>query len=319
MREAQQDQCRFWWVNHSQTWAAEISGGFIWSPQEEANGARSQFYDNLLRTSPGDKIISFADTRIRAIGTVQDYAEALRIPAELRASSPRWNDEGWLVPIVWIMVEGPRTKDIIDEIRHLLPQKYSPLIQIDGRGSQKAYLSEISHELYSIVISHCQAHKNEHANFGIRLSSDFKEREEDSIARALAARDPDSSESTYLLKARRGQGIFRERVFGKELSCRITGVTDRSLLIASHIKPWRFCSNTAERLDGENGLLLSPNADLLFDRGLLTFEDDGNARLSRRLASNVSDALLPIQSAPRPLTIGQRHYMNYHRKRIFLR
>jgi predicted restriction endonuclease len=50
-------------------------------------------------------------------------------------------------------------------------------------------------------------------------------------------------------------------------------------LRASHCKPWRDSSNE-ERLDGENGLLLRPNADHLFDRGFIGFEDNGDVLVS---------------------------------------
>ena len=64
-----------------------------------------------------------------------------------------------------------------------------------------------------------------------------------------------------------------------ERACRITGVTREEHLRASHCKPWRDSSNE-ERLDGENGLLLTPNADHLFDRGFIGFEDNGDVRVS---------------------------------------
>jgi predicted restriction endonuclease len=57
-------------------------------------------------------------------------------------------------------------------------------------------------------------------------------------------------------------------------SCRITGVTNPIHLRASHCKPWRD-SNNDERLNGENGLLLTPTMDHLFDRGFISFEDSG--------------------------------------------
>jgi hypothetical protein len=60
-----------------------------------------------------------------------------------------------------------------------------------------------------------------------------------------------------------------------EHACRITGVNRPEHLIASHCKPWRDCESHDERLDGENGLLLTPTVDHLFDRGFISFENDG--------------------------------------------
>lgn len=72
-----------------------------------------------------------------------------------------------------------------------------------------------------------------------------------------------ATEKEQLIKARRGQGVFRTRLESIEDSCRLTGATNTRMLVASHIKPWRDCSNV-ERLDGNNGLLLSPHVDKLF-------------------------------------------------------
>src|SRR5437773_1660286 len=60
-----------------------------------------------------------------------------------------------------------------------------------------------------------------------------------------------------IIRARRGQGAFKQGVMAIEKSCRITRVTNPVHLIASHCKPWRD-SNNDERLNPENGLLLTP-------------------------------------------------------------
>ncbi|WP_305804627.1 HNH endonuclease [Stenotrophomonas sp. YIM B06876] len=77
-----------------------------------------------------------------------------------------------------------------------------------------------------------------------------------------------------LAKARVGQGLFRKRVILLDPACRVTGVTDKRVLVASHIKAWRDSSN-AERISGYNGILLSPHVDALFDDHLITFDDNG--------------------------------------------
>jgi putative restriction endonuclease len=82
-----------------------------------------------------------------------------------------------------------------------------------------------------------------------------------------------------IIRARRGQGIFKQRVMAIEQRCRITGVTNPVHLVASHCKPWRDANNT-ERLNGENGLLLTPSIDHLFDRGFIGFEATGKLIIS---------------------------------------
>jgi hypothetical protein len=88
------------------------------------------------------------------------------------------------------------------------------------------------------------------------------------------------TEKELLKKSRIGQGKFRENVIKiSGGTCRVTGIKNPYLLIASHIKPWCECNDT-ERLDRYNGLLLAPHIDKLFDRGLISFEDNGDMLVS---------------------------------------
>jgi hypothetical protein len=124
-----------------------------------------------------------------------------------------------------------------------------------------------------------------------------------------------------VIEARRGQGRFRLNVEGVEQACRVTGVTDPRLLRASHIKPWRSCATSAERLDGNNGLLLCPNVDHLFDRGYISFQDDGRILVSP-LVDAAQIARLGVTTAP-PLNVGafsskQAPYLAFHRESVFL-
>lgn len=106
------------------------------------------------------------------------------------------------------------------------------------------------------------------------------------------------TDRTAIVCARRGQGLFRDRVAQIEKRCRITGVENPAHLVASHCKPWRDATNE-ERLDGENGLLLTPSIDHLFDRGFIGFEDTGRLIVSpiahrpslKRMGIEVSEPL----------------------------
>ncbi|HHQ4534960.1 HNH endonuclease [Aeromonas veronii] len=103
-----------------------------------------------------------------------------------------------------------------------------------------------------------------------------------------------------------------------EPACRVTGVSNKVLLIASHIKPWCKCDNI-ERLDGNNGLLLSPHIDKLFDRGWITFTDAGDL-----LCADPSiERALQQWGVELPINVGcfdpkQVIYLTYHREVIFM-
>jgi putative restriction endonuclease len=148
---------------------------------------------------------------------------------------------------------------------------------------------------------------------------DQDERLDDQAERDLLQRtDIGPTEVERLSKARRGQGVFRDNVCRIEKACRVTGVTDPSLLIASHIKPWRDSSD-AEKLDGYNGLMLAPHVDRLFDRGYISFEDDGEVLVSSVLDPQV----LSAWGLQVPLNVGEfdprhRDYLAHHRSVVFL-
>jgi 5-methylcytosine-specific restriction protein A len=114
-----------------------------------------------------------------------------------------------------------------------------------------------------------------------------------------------------LIDARLGQGKFRKAVVGIEKNCRITGISDIAFLVASHIKPWSK-SNDAEKLDGHNGLLLSPHVDKLFDKGFISFSDNGEVLIKDEAKDvfkswNLQDANVGSFSKK------QKEYLAFHR------
>jgi len=128
------------------------------------------------------------------------------------------------------------------------------------------------------------------------------------------------TEREAIVRARRGQGLFKQRVMEIETRCRITGVDNVSHLLASHCKPWRDSTNE-ERLNGENGLLLTPSIDHLFDRGFIGFEDSGNLIISP-VAHRPSLQRMGVETTRSvnvgPFTEGQRQFLEYHRNAVLL-
>jgi hypothetical protein len=128
------------------------------------------------------------------------------------------------------------------------------------------------------------------------------------------------TERLAIVTARRGQGLFKQNVMRIEQCCRITRVDRIEHLRASHCKPWRDANNE-ERLDGENGLLLTPNADHLFDRGFISFGDDGEVLVSP-VAHHQSLERMGLDAREGVMvggfTEGQRRYLAFHRENVFL-
>lgn len=307
----------YWWVNHKQTFRHEVPGGYMWSPKLRTDGASSHFYDNMTKVSPGDIVFSYADAEIRAIGVATARASAAPKPSEFGQAGTNWENDGWFVPVEFKLVDRPlRPKDHMEVIAPLLPEKYSP-IQANGNGNQTAYLASISEAMAVKLVALLNASSMLSHLEGIGVSSEMEE--EDDRAEALLRQRADitATEKEQLVKARRGQGVFRANVETIEPRCRITGLGLKEHLRASHIKPWRSSTNV-ERLDGNNGLLLAPHVDHLFDKGFLSFDEHGGILVSRRLNPSVLEAWRIDQRANvGTFTAGQSAYLAYHRAHIF--
>jgi len=304
----------YWWVNQNQTYAHEIGGGYLWSPKTKTNGAKNHFYDTMTMAQPGDIVFSFSDTMIKAVGVVADRCQTAPKPTEFGAAGDYWSKEGWLLPVEFTELRSPiRPKDHMDAIAPALPEKYAPL-RHNGDGLQSVYLTQVPEPL-AAVLKALLGGQVEEIVVGTLVDSDPAADAEERRIRDDASIQ--ETERIQLVKARVGQGLFRARVELLEPACRLTGVTDRRLLRASHIKPWAK-SNNAEKLDGANGLLLAPHVDLLFDKGLITFEDDGQLRVSSHLPRQVLGAwALASPTNPRPLSSQQTAFMDYHRADVF--
>jgi putative restriction endonuclease len=89
-------------------------------------------------------------------------------------------------------------------------------------------------------------------------------------------------------------------------------------LLASHCKPWRDSDNQ-ERLNGENGLLLTPTIDHLFDRGFISFEDSGVLIVSP-IANVPSLNRMGVETNRivnvGTFTQGQKQFLDYHRESV---
>ncbi len=129
------------------------------------------------------------------------------------------------------------------------------------------------------------------------------------------------TERTSIIKSRVGQGLFRKKVLEKyDNTCIITGVSAKKLLIASHIKPWAVSDNE-ERLSEENGLLLIPTYDKLFDYGLISFTNQGKVIVSSQLLKEDRERLHLSTDIEYNLRLSSKtiEYLDYHRDIIFVR
>ncbi|WP_397589348.1 HNH endonuclease [Sphingorhabdus sp.] len=305
---------RYWWVNQNQTYKHETEGGFLWSPKRNRNGRSNRFYDNMTEVRAGDLVLSFCDTQIKAIGIAQGSAQSAVKP-EFGNVGKQWDDDGWYVPVEFEEVSNPiRPKDFIDELRPYLAAKYAPL-QPNGNGNQGVYLAEVSEAFAKTILTRMGVTLDPTLISDEAIAADTAEEQAQTAIQGRT--DIGATQKAQMILARRGQGIFRANVRLNEKACRVTGVTDPRFLIASHIKPWRL-SDDREKLDGCNGLLLSPHIDRLFDKGYISFDDDGAILKSTKLPKEVwKHWELTAKDNVGTFNDMQRAYLRFHRAEVF--
>ena len=131
----------------------------------------------------------------------------------------------------------------------------------------------------------------------------------------INSRTIESTDKQQIITGRVGQAGYRDKLdklwHGR---CAVTGA--RSLLSASHMKPWAD-SNDQERLDPFNGLLLSPVYDKAFDQGLLTFTDEGRILVSPALVADVKALGINAAAQIRGLNPLSAPYLEFHRQHVY--
>lgn len=306
---------KFWWVNQGKTFSQEVAAGYLWSPKVDKNGAFNYSYQTMTLVEPGDLIFSYADSQIKAVGIAQRKAYLGPKP-DFGIHGANWNLSGWYVDVEFqLLTVASRPKDFIDELIPFLPEKYSPILS-SGKGNQKVYLVDISEELAFVLLKYSN---DSLTSLQERLSPVKSSNSEYEISLEIAYRGVIGNlEEEQLIMARRGQGVFRHNVKLIEKRCRITLMEDSRHLIASHIKPWKVAQGD-EKISQNNGLMLSPHVDHLFDGGLLSFENSGKLLVSESLSQELLDKWnLPRNLDSPSLNTEQQFFMDYHRNFVFV-
>lgn len=310
----------YWWVNQNGTYKLEVPGNYMWSPKTKKNGHRNQYYLNMKEVCPGDVVFSFCDTYVKAVGVVKKKAVDSPKPAFGKAGAS-WSNDGWLVQVDFKELTNQiRPKSHIKLISPYLPLKYSPLSS-EGNGFEAVYLAEVPDAMAAVIVELIGSEYNTIVNRNtVAIVEEDQDALEDQEEDAIRGRTQTGSTSTkQLIDARRGHGKFKSNVLRNEKKCRVTGIAEISHLKASHIKPW-VKSDDEEKLHGANGLMLAPHIDHLFDRGYLSFEDDGELLISRKLMSDILTKWgIPINKNVGKFKAAQARFLAYHRRYVFKR
>jgi hypothetical protein len=232
------------------------------------------------------------------------------------------------VDVQFVELRSPiKPAEHMAELGSLLPDRYAPL-QASGGGLQGVYLTLLPNEFATKLAD--LAGREARSIIDMRRLADtadtsvavgLAEWEAHQMEEVIADRSIPETTRKAVVLARRGQGLFKQNVQRLESKCRVTGVEKIEHLRASHCKPWRDANNE-ERLDGENGLLLTPDVDHLFDRGFISFEDNGTLLVSP-VTHRESLHLMGLDESLLRRNVGsfsegQRSYLAFHRDSVFL-
>lgn len=291
------DSVNYYWCNNSQSGEKEREDGFIWSPVKNADESFNMAYQRMTEVKPGDIIFSYAKGQMQAIGVAK--TSAYKSPKPHQSVGEYWSTDGWKIDVDFSALENKiKLKPFIEEFKHLLPVKYAPMNQM-GNGNQGCYLSRISLELAAYLLNKLSITKI----YDLDLNNDLSD-------------IPETCKQVMTFQ-RIGQAAFKKSLIQVyQGCCPITGITEPSLLRGSHIKRWADSDNS-ERLDPHNGFLFAVHIDALFDRGLISIDDEGHIIWRDQ---NVYDLLLKMNidtTAQIPLTPENKYYLVWHRKYLF--
>lgn len=294
----------FYWVNVGKTIKEVLNGNFLWAPEasrtKSGQTKRLDHWDNVANVQAGDLIFCCHDQTITHVAEATRNAYQATRPAT--RSFSEWADLGNRVDVDLTSLPTPiRRDDIADDFIALYDSHCHPRIFTKDATLKQIYMARLPKDAGVYLL------ETAHLVEGFEL--------------ALVDNESHGTLSTTtretIVKARVGQGKFRTDLLQKwGNQCSLTGLSNAGLLIASHIHAWSL-SNNDERIDPENGLLLAPHIDRLFDRGLISFDDGGRLLIGSSLPSVDQLALgLDRYKALRGMTPGNRRYMALHRRRF---
>lgn len=270
----------FYWVNLGDSFEEVKKHNFLWAPSHSVrkNGKKSvnAGWKHVPDVKKGDVIICHEDKHVIYLARAISNAYAAPTP-ESRTFDP-WKEDGYKIDVELTILDVPvNNSEFKYEILGRFNEQCSPKLFSVNEQATQSYLISIPKHVASIILN-CVG--NELSRF-LESPSNLGRKPTASQVR----------EKNTRVKARVGQGQFRKDVLAIwNNTCPVTKVASPNLLIASHIHSW-LLSDDNEKVDGYNGLPLAPNVDKLFDKGLISFADDGALLISRHLSITTLNAL----------------------------
>ncbi len=285
----------FYWVNLGGTHEEVKEKQFLWAPHDEQR--RLKHWDVVGQVKEGDVIFCAYGTYVQHVAIAQADAFMAKRPVTRKKQNEA--DFGHQVNIVFEQNAQPVLKSqLAPDFLNRFNESCSTKV-FTNKGVAQFYMSQLSTEAGLFLLE----------TMGLSNSPI------DTLVDEGSQRPVEITEREALVLARIGQGVFRQELLARwNDSCALTGLRNKALLVASHIVPWADATNE-ERLDVDNGLLLVVHMDCLFDRGLISFADDGELLLSNLLVEDDRKVFsLASYKGISGLTEGNKRFLGRHRK-----
>ncbi len=306
----------FYWVNIGATYQEVLQNKFLWAPlfsespkdkNDPSKGTKIihfPHWDNVGLVKRGDIIFCNFERNIQFIAVAK--TDAYEADHPITRAFNTWQAKGNQVEIEIVDLETPLSIQgyISDSFKIRFNAESNPKVICDNDSVFQGYMASLSDAAGVILLKLAGDSESivvEKSRYFSQHSPSINENEKKQKPTTKLA----------LAESRIGQGKFRKDLLAHWETCPITGVLNPDLLIASHIYPWSL-SNDTERLDPYNGFLLAVHVDRLFDKGLISFSDNGKIIISPLLSSKDAKALginvsLAISVEPKHLPYLEKH------------
>jgi putative restriction endonuclease len=270
----------FYWVNLGDTYREVKEYNFLWAPTHTINKKGSKTINAGWKHVPNVRKndIIFCHTDGEIIYVAVATKDSCLSPKPANRSFDKWKKKGNKIEVCLEVLTPPvRTKEFISEFISLYNSRTNPKLFTVKQTAAQQYMVSIPAGAGALILD-CLG------DVSINIQEKLSAIDDNNKHPVITSR-------TALVKARVGQGQFRDDVLGLWCStCPITNVSKPELLIASHIVSWQLSSNE-EKLDKYNGLPLAPNVDKLFDKGYISFSDKGEILVHESITTKMLNQL----------------------------
>ena len=299
----------FYWVNIGTSKKEVREFHYLWAPTHTyVNGGRTKTinagWKHMPNVRSGDILFCHFEKKIQFVAVARKNPYLTHRPTSRKFD--KWKNEGYKIEVELFVLSNPISRDEFkDDINKFYNEYCSPKLIADNGNISQQYLFFIPVGLGLLILDSI-------GDTSIKIQDEVRRNKNSGVDNKKKI---NKTTKESIIKARVGQGTFRNEVLGLwNNSCPVTKVDNKELLIASHIVSWQL-SNDEEKLDKYNGLPLSPSIDKLFDRGYVSFSDNGELLLNDRIDPNLIKKLgIPHNAKIYGLQAEHKIYLKRHRE-----